>query len=64
MPKVKTHSACKKRFKKTASGRIKRSSAYRRHHAWAKSHQAIRGLRKGRYIDATQADKIETLMPY
>jgi large subunit ribosomal protein L35 len=64
MPKVKTHSACKKRFKKTASGLIKRSSAFRRHHAWAKTHKAVRDLRKGRYIDATQCDKIETLMPY
>ncbi|MFA6263430.1 MAG: 50S ribosomal protein L35 [Candidatus Babeliales bacterium] len=64
MPKVKTHSACKKRFKKTASGCIKRSSAFRRHHAWAKSHRVMRDLRKGRYIDTTQVDKIATLMPY
>jgi large subunit ribosomal protein L35 len=37
MPKMKTHSTSKKRFKKLASGKIKRSGAYRRHHAWAKS---------------------------
>ena len=64
MPKVKTHSSCKKRFKKTATGKIKRSAAYRRHHGWAKSTKQIRQLRNGRYIDATQAKKIESLMPY
>jgi large subunit ribosomal protein L35 len=64
MPKVKTHSSCKKRFKKTASGKIKRSSAFRRHHAWAKSSKSIRSLRKGRYIDDSQLKNIKSLMPY
>ncbi|MFA5306819.1 MAG: 50S ribosomal protein L35 [Candidatus Babeliales bacterium] len=64
MPKVKTHSSCKKRFKKTASGLLKRSAAFRRHHSWAKAHKNVRSLRKGRYIDATLCDKIESLMPY
>jgi len=64
MPKVKTHSSCKKRFKKTATGKIKRSSAFRRHHAWAKSPKQVRDLRGGAYIDDSQAKKIESLMPY
>jgi large subunit ribosomal protein L35 len=63
MPKNKTHSSCKKRFKKTASGKIKRASAFRRHHAWAKSPKQVRDLRKGGYIDETQAKKISSLMP-
>ena len=63
MPKVKTHSAAKKRFKKTATGLIKRASAFRRHHAWAKSSKQKRGLRGGGYIDDSQAKKIESLMP-
>jgi len=64
MPKVKTHSSCKKRFKKTASGKIKRAAAFRRHHAWAKASKTIRSLRKGRYIDSTQEKQIKSLMPY
>jgi large subunit ribosomal protein L35 len=64
MPKVKTHSSCKKRFKKTASNKIKRTAAYRRHHSWGKTHKQVRSLRKARYIDDTQAKKIESLMPY
>ena len=31
MPKMKTKSLAKKRFKVTASGKIKRAKAYRRH---------------------------------
>ena len=31
MPKVKTHSGAKKRFKLTGTGKIKRKHAYKRH---------------------------------
>ena len=63
MPKTKTHSACKKRFKKTASGLIKRSSAFRRHHGWAKSAKTTRSLRGIAYVDESQQKKIASLMP-
>jgi large subunit ribosomal protein L35 len=64
MPKVKTNSACKKRFKKSANGKLKRSQAFRRHHAWAKSHKTVRRLRKGVYVDETHEKKITSVMPY
>ena len=64
MPKVKTNSSCKKRFTKTASGRIKRTRAFRRHHAWAKNAKRVRDLRGGAYIDVSQEKQIKTLMPY
>lgn len=64
MPKVKTHSSCKKRFRKTASGHIKRTSAFRRHHAWAKTSKQIRDLRGVAYVNVTQEKKISSLMPY
>lgn len=64
MPKVKTHSSCKKRFKKTASGKIKRARAFRRHHSWAKDSKTVRGLRGIAYVHESQADKIAQLMPY
>ena len=64
MPKMKTHSACKKRFKKTASGKIKRARAYRRHHAWAKTPKRVRGLRGVTYIDSSQQKNIDVLLPY
>ena len=64
MPKMKTHSASKKRFKKTASGKIKRSKAFRRHHAWAKNAKKVRSLRSSSYVDETNAHKFAVLMPY
>jgi large subunit ribosomal protein L35 len=64
MPKMKTHSSCKKRFKKTGSGLIKRARAYRRHHAWAKTGKRVRDLRGIAYVSATQEKQIKTLMPY
>jgi large subunit ribosomal protein L35 len=64
MPKVKTHSSCKKRFKKTANGHLKRARAYRRHHAWAKSSKQVRDLRGTSYVDVSQEKKILSLMPY
>jgi large subunit ribosomal protein L35 len=64
MPKVKTSSACKKRFKKTASGHLKRASAFRRHHAWAKNAKRVRDLRGTNYIHESQEKKIASLMPY
>ena len=64
MPKVKTSSACKKRFKKNCNNKIKRSSSYRSHHSWAKDRNKIRKLRKTRYVSATQEKKIGSLLPY
>ncbi len=64
MPKVKTHSSSKKRFKKTKSGLIKRTQAFRRHHAWAKSAKRIRGLRSESYVHASNAKRIAMLIPY
>lgn len=64
MPKMKTHSSCKKRFKRTATGKIKRTQAFRRHHAWSKSPKQVRDLRQNAYVDSSQVKKLDVLMPY
>jgi large subunit ribosomal protein L35 len=64
MPKMKTHSASKKRFRKTASGLLKRAKAGRRHHAWAKSSKQVRQLRKNGYVCTAQEHNITVLLPY
>ena len=64
MPKMKTHSSSKKRFKRTGNGKIKRSRAFRRHHAWAKNAKNVRDLRQGAYVHSSQQKKIDILMPY
>lgn len=64
MPKVKSHSASKKRFKRTGSGKIKRSKAYKRHHAWAKTAKQGRNLRGSAYMSPSDQGNISKLIPY
>jgi large subunit ribosomal protein L35 len=64
MPKVKTNSSCKKRFTKNSKGKIKRSRAYKRHHAWAKGSKKVRKLRGGVFFETVQNNKISKAMPY
>ena len=49
MSKLKTHSGSKKRFKVTASGRVKAQAAGKRHHAHPQQHRAfvVAGKRHG-----------------
>ena len=50
MPKMKTKSSAKKRFTKTASGKIKRAAAYRSHILTSKSRKRKRKLRRGHLV--------------
>ena len=45
MPKMKTHRGAAKRFKKTGSGRVKRSQAFKSHILTKKSPKRKRNLR-------------------
>ncbi|HEX9005817.1 MAG TPA: 50S ribosomal protein L35 [Bacteroidota bacterium] len=45
MPKMKTRSAAKKRFRLTATGKVKRSAAYRSHILTSKTTKRKRKLR-------------------
>lgn len=68
MPKLKTHSGAKKRFKFTKSGKIKRGHAYKRHNLnssdFGKSKKRKRKLRKASYTDVTNVKAIKLLLPY
>ena len=46
MPKLKSHRGASKRFKKTASGKFLRGSAFKRHILTSKTTKRKRGLRK------------------
>jgi large subunit ribosomal protein L35 len=50
MPKLKTNSGAKKRFSVTASGRIKRSQAYKSHILTKKETKQKRNLTKTAYV--------------
>ena len=45
MPKMRSRSGAKKRFKKTGTGKIKRATAYRSHILTSKSRKRKRKLR-------------------
>ena len=64
MPKMKTNSAAKKRFKKVGNGKIKHGSPFRRHLFASKTTKRKRHLRKAGYICEVDVHKIEGLMPY
>ena len=62
MPKLKTHSGAKKRFKLTKNGKVKRAHAYKSHILNKKSTKRKRSLRKATYADQTNMKAIKLLM--
>lgn len=62
MPKMKSRSTAKKRFKRLSSGLIKRPKAYRRKKLTNKTRKTKRNLRKGGYVDITQLHAITQLI--
>ena len=64
MPKIKTHSGAKKRFKLSKNGKPIRAHAYKSHILTKKSTKRLRGLRQTGYIAACEEKKIRKLIPY
>ena len=64
MPKIKTHSGAKKRFKTTKSGKVKRAHAYTSHILTKKSTKRKRNLRHAAMTDATNVKTMKKIMPY
>ena len=64
MPKLKTHSGCKKRFRITARGKVRHKRAGARHLLQGMSSGRSRALRKSATLNALQARMIKKLMPY
>ena len=66
MPKIKTHTGAKKRFKLTKSGKIKHGSINRRpfNNGHGLTSKRRRQLRKGDFVEAGQAAQIKRLLPY
>ena len=64
MPKIKTHSGAKKRFKLTKNGLVKRGHAYKSHILNKKTTKRKRGLRQTVVADTTNVKQIKRLIPY
>lgn len=62
--KVKTHRGAAKRFKLTASGKVKRGQAYRSHILNKKTSKRKRNLRKSAYASVANEATIKQLIPY
>mgnify|MGYP000750771919 FL=1 len=64
MPKIKTNRAATKRFKKTATGKLKRNKAYKSHILTKKSTKRKRNLRQATITDATNVKNMKKVLPY
>jgi large subunit ribosomal protein L35 len=62
MPKMKTHRAAAKRFRKTASGKLKRNKAYKSHILAKKSRKRKRGLRKSALVAASDVRRVKRML--
>jgi large subunit ribosomal protein L35 len=63
MPKMKTNSAAKKRFKKTGSGGFKRAKAFKSHILTKKNSKRKRNLGKMTMVAAVDVPKLKNLLP-
>lgn len=62
MPKTKSHSGAKKRFRRTGTGKLKRQKAYFSHILTKKSPKRKRSLRKAGLVDPVDAQRINKLI--
>jgi large subunit ribosomal protein L35 len=62
MPKMKTHSGAKKRFKLTAKGKVRGRHAYSSHILEKKSPKRKRSFRKPRDLEGSDAKRVKKLL--
>jgi len=63
MPKLKTHSGAKKRFKVTGTGKVAGKKAGKSHNLSHKSRSRMRTLDRGLILTPVEAAKIKMLLP-
>ncbi|MFD1414080.1 50S ribosomal protein L35 [Oceanobacillus jeddahense] len=63
MPKMKTHKGSAKRFRKTGTGKVKRSHAYTSHMFAHKSQKQKRKLRKSALVSSGDYQRIKQMLP-
>jgi large subunit ribosomal protein L35 len=64
MPKLKTKSGAKKRFKMTGTGKIKRKSAYKNHILTKKETKQKRRLSQKSVVNKADERNIKLMFPY
>jgi large subunit ribosomal protein L35 len=64
MPKMKSNSGAKKRFKVTGTGKVKRKKAGKSHILTKKTSKRKRKLGKDTTVDKTQEKNVKKMIPY
>ena len=64
MPKLKTHRGAAKRFKKTATGKFMRASAFQRHILTSKTTKSKRHMRGDKTVTDQDTPKLRLMLPY
>lgn len=64
MPKMKTHKGAAKRFKITATGKIKKNKAYKGHLAEHKSPKRKMNLRQADVVSKGDSERVKRMLPY
>ena len=64
MPKIKTRRAAAKRFKSTATGKIKRMKPYKSHILESKTEKRKRNLRKAALVSQSMTDVVRKMCPF
>lgn len=64
MPKIKTNRSAAKRFRKTATGKIKRKKAFHTHILTKKTTKRKRKLRKSTLTSKSDHKRVRLLIPY
>ncbi|MBQ3934977.1 MAG: 50S ribosomal protein L35 [Clostridia bacterium] len=64
MGKIKTHKASAKRFKFTATGKVKRGHMATRHNTGWKTSKRMRGLRKSALVSSARMHDLKRQLPY
>ena len=64
MPKLKTKSSAKKRFSRTASGKVKANRAFKRHNLRKRTQKMKRKARGSMVLSDADAKIVKGYMPY
>jgi large subunit ribosomal protein L35 len=64
MPKLKTHKGAAKRFRLTASGKIKRGHSHARHILTKKTNKRKRNLDIDVLVSESDQKRVERMLPY
>lgn len=64
MPKMKTHSGAKKRFRVTGRGKVRARHAFTSHKFESKSPKRKRRLNRGTILEKAETRHVRRLLPY